>query len=68
MTELENRIKRLEGWMPPREQPPVTVLVKGDPQPEGFEGYDDPVITIVSARGKELTERIIAGERPVQLK
>ena len=65
MSDLENRIKKLEKRVDALENKELKrktwVLVKGEPVPEGI-GENDQVIEVENERTKELTEQILRGE------
>lgn len=63
MNNLENRIEKLEKQTGASEPEHKTwVVVEGEPMPDGI-ADTDTIIRVRNKKGKQLTERIIAGER-----
>ena len=63
MSDLENRISKLEqqtGADDPEQE--TWVVVEGEPVPDGV-ADTDTVIRVPDENAKQLTERVIAGER-----
>ena len=60
--DVRSRLNRLERAKPHECEPKTWIIVRGEPDPEGIEP-DDRLLIVPDERTRQLTQRIIAGER-----
>jgi len=60
--DIKSRLTRLENVTPPERECKTWIIVSGEPEPEGIEP-DDRVIIVLDEETRQLTLRLMAGER-----
>ena len=60
--DIASRLNRLESAKPAERECKTWIIVSGEPEPEGIEP-DDRVLIVLDEETRQLTLRLMAGER-----